>query len=214
MIRLSWNLETNTPSYGNGDSLSLNQVKCLNHGDSCNTLNFSMSNHLGTHIDFPYHFDKKGKNLSDFSNDFFFFQNILTFEINKNESELITAQDLSKFEANKTCEIILFKTGWSNKRNLTSYMMTPPGVHKDCADYIRKKFPKVRAIGFDFISLSSFTNREMGRESHKAFLQNKSPICIIEDMDLRSFSNLKNLLISPLMIDQADGAPVTIWANI
>ena len=35
-------------------------------GDSCNTMHLSFPNHSGTHIDFPCHFDKDGKNLNDY----------------------------------------------------------------------------------------------------------------------------------------------------
>ena len=75
-------------------------------------------------------------------------------------------------------------------------------------------------IGFDFISLSSYTNRELGREAHRAFL-NKSfsglnkdcskPILIIEDMHLASLKECPNkIVVAPLRYDRSDGSPVTI----
>ncbi len=44
------------------------------------------------------------------------------------------------------------------------------GFHPKLANFIRKNFPKVRIFGFDSISISSFTDRILGREAHKAFL--------------------------------------------
>ncbi|MCO4783357.1 MAG: cyclase family protein [Candidatus Cloacimonetes bacterium] len=214
MIRLSWTLNEKTPAYGNGDSLSLKTVKCMHAGDSCNTLQLSLSNHLGTHIDLPFHFDPKGQTLNDYPNDFFYFKNVQLETITKEDGELICKKDLQSIQADKDCEILLINTGWAKKRHLKSYMMSPPGVHENCADYLRDSFPKLRVLGFDFISLSSFTNRTMGRKSHKAFLAHQRPICILEDMDLRDVKEIDNLLISPLMIDYADGTPVTVWANI
>jgi len=39
--------------------------------------------------------------------------------------------------------------------------------------------------GFDSISVSSFQNRMVGREAHRAFLDPKAPILLLEDIDLR-----------------------------
>lgn len=214
MIRLSWTLNQMTPSYGNGESLCIQPMKCMTQGDSCNTSKLTLSNHLGTHMDFPFHFDPLGKTLSDYPDDFFFFQHVLLVTIEKKDSELITLDDLKKVPSNKNCEILIIKSSWSEKRHLQKYMMTPPGIHENCADYLRKNFPNLRVLGFDFISLSSFTNRTMGRLAHKAFLSHQRPICILEDMDLSKVQEINNLLISPLMIENADGTPVTVWANI
>lgn len=214
MIRLSWTLTEKTPSYGNGESLSIENVKCMHQGDSCNTVKLSFSNHLGTHMDFPFHFDPKGKTLNDYEDNFFYFKNVLFETIEKKDSELISSQDLQKIKPDPNCEILIIKSGWSANRDQERYMLTPPGVHENCAAYLRKHFPKLRVLGFDFISLSSFTNRTMGRQAHKAFLSHPQAICILEDMDLSSVKVINNLLISPLMIDQADGSPVTVWANI
>jgi kynurenine formamidase len=74
-------------------------------------------------------------------------------------------------------------------------------------------------IGFDFISLSSYAHRDLGREAHRAFLaeleidgDNKDPILIIEDMDLSKIKIcLSKIIVSPLRFEMADGAPVTVF---
>ena len=67
----------------------------------------------------------------------------------------------------------------------------------------------------DFISLTSFQNRELGRESHRSFLGGEHPILLIEDMDLSQLSTSPlSIQCLPLLIYGLDGAPVSIIAKI
>jgi kynurenine formamidase len=71
--------------------------------------------------------------------------------------------------------------------------------------------------GLDSISLSSFTHRETGHEAHKAFLDHPNPILLLEDMDLSAIDNsvkLKQVIVSPLRVEDADGTLCTVFANI
>ena len=74
------------------------------------------------------------------------------------------------------------------------------------------KFPGLRAIGFDLISLSSFQRRELGRKAHHEFLRRN--ILVIEDMDLHVLKQnglfFKMIMIIPLFVDGAEGTPVTV----
>ena len=79
---------------------------------------------------------------------------------------------------------------------------------------MREKHPYVRAIGFDFISLSPYQNRNLGREAHRTFLDPEgvnAPILVIEDMDLSAdLSRLISVWIFPLRISGVDSAPCTV----
>jgi kynurenine formamidase len=67
----------------------------------------------------------------------------------------------------------------------------------------------------DFISLTSYQNRELGREAHRMFLGGDRPILLIEDMDLSKIMNSpKSISCIPLLINGLDGSPVTIIASI
>ncbi|MCK5699959.1 MAG: hypothetical protein KAI29_02365, partial [Cyclobacteriaceae bacterium] len=73
--------------------------------------------------------------------------------------------------------------------------------------------PKLKIVGFDFISLSSYQNRMLGREAHKKFLV-EHDILIIEDMNFSGLKgNISQLIALPIMIDQADGGPITVIAK-
>ena len=69
----------------------------------------------------------------------------------------------------------------------------------------------------DFISVTSRLNRDEGREAHREFLGNhysSDPIVLIEDMSLKNYPNyFSQVIILPLMISKADGAPCTVIAH-
>ena len=67
----------------------------------------------------------------------------------------------------------------------------------------------------DFISLTSYQNREIGREAHKNFLGGNNPILLVEDMDLSKIENTpRKLICVPILVHGLDGSPVTIIAEV
>ena len=68
----------------------------------------------------------------------------------------------------------------------------------------------------DIISLTSRLHREEGRKAHREFLGDhypSSPIVLIEDMSLINYKDIiTNVLIAPLIVNDADGAPCTVIA--
>lgn len=207
--------------YGGGKAPELSQEKCLDKGDSCNTLQLSLSNHAGTHVDCPSHFDPTGKTLTDYPPSHWHCRQLQILTVTLDAAEICTAQHLQKaYERtglkNQPAEAVLLFTGWHQKRNNKIYWESPPGFSPELAPWLRKTVPSIRFFGFDLISLSSFKHRDLGREAHRAFLCHEHPISIIEDMNLAPLSSgfsCTDLLISPLMLEKADGAPCTVWAN-
>ncbi|HAG91205.1 MAG TPA: hypothetical protein DCL41_05005 [Bdellovibrionales bacterium] len=114
-------------------------------------------------------------------------------------------------------DFLLLRTGFEKRRGEESYWNNNPGFLPEVGFWLREEFPKVRAIGFDFISLTCFQKRELGREAHRAFLnpfKDKPPILIVEDMKLAHAPHtLRRIHLAPLMIENADGAPVTVLAE-
>jgi kynurenine formamidase len=88
-VYLSYPLSRKTPAYGGGDSLKVWQEKSIEKGDSCNTQYWSLSNHLGTHIDFPRHFVQAGKTSGDYNPEFWVFHSPFILDISPVESGLI-----------------------------------------------------------------------------------------------------------------------------
>jgi kynurenine formamidase len=215
-IFLSYSLSQDTPLYGNGEGIYFAPDKEMIKGDSCNTTNLAFPNHSGTHIDLPYHFNPDGKTLSDYPATYWHFDVVKLIDLSGkvDDGQIIRPElftDLENFET----ELLLIKTGYGAYRGTDRYTLTPPGLSADLAPYLRKKFPKLRCIGMDLISVSSYSNREEGRKAHHAFLSpdKGEPILLIEDMKLDVNVSIAKVIVAPLRIEKADGVPVTVFAE-
>lgn len=223
-IYLSYTLTEQTQLYGNSGKLEFQRLKQIKNGDSSNNTELNFPAHSGTHLDAPYHFDGNGKSLDDYTADNWVFdypwlislptQNVTIFDLLLLEHELETIP--------LATDLLLIKTGYSSFRNSTDsreqekYIFYGPGISPEIGIWLRK-FRNIRAIGFDFISLTSYQHRELGRKAHQSFLGDGEgqPILIIEDMDLKPLKTKpKQVFALPLLYENADGAPTTIIATI
>lgn len=215
MLLLSYHLSSKTPLYGNGVGIEFTPEKQIRNNDSCNTMNLSLPNHSGTHIDFPSHFDPEGKSLSDYPAEFFEFNEVEIVDLSGeiDDCQIISHDFFDPVENIKT-DLLLIKTGYGTFRGTDRYTLTPPGLASELAPFFRKNFPKLRCIGMDLISVSSYSNREEGRKAHHAFLNpdKGEPILLIEDMNLNVDGPFNTVIVAPLLIDNADGSPCTVLA--
>ena len=219
LMYLSHVLDENTPTYGNRNKFVCEKKSDISKGDIANDSSINSTVHIGTHVDMPYHFFEDGQTIEDFDIDYFRFNNVLFIDMIPDD--LIVKDDLItllKKQANKdSYDILIVKTGICHKRNSKDFWQTNYGFDLSIAEYLRLNFPNIRVIGFDSISVSSFTNRMLGREFHKAFLNPKQPILLLEDMDLTNLnkdSKILKLEIAPLRIAKCDGLPCTIIAEV
>ena len=219
-IQLSYNLDEKTPSYGGKDSFLLKPVNSIEKGDSANTARWEFPNHLGTHIDFPYHFHKDGQTIEDFSPDFWFISGdrvqILEVSLPKGDL-LIKPEHINKSNLKDDAEFIVFKTGVGAHRDQDKYWEFNPGISLETAEWIQKNFKDAKIIGLDSISISSWQHRDVGRIVHKKMLNPKKPVLFIEDMYLSKIDRntvFKNVVIAPLMVKKSDGGPCTILAEV
>ena len=67
-ILLSHIISSNTPSYGNRDSVEIRSKSSIENGETANTSTWIFSNnHIGTHIDVPKHFSNDGMKTFEIS---------------------------------------------------------------------------------------------------------------------------------------------------
>lgn len=217
MIYLSYPLNDKAFGYGNGDRFKLTQVRDMCCGDTSNNTVFEMPTHYGTHIDYPYHFSSEGKKSTDYDVSDFIFSQVSFVEVDaKNvEDYLIQNKDLNLNGLNPDTELLFVKTGFCNKRYTDEYWQFGFGFHPETASFLKQHFPNLKAIAFDLISMNSYQQRETGREAHKQYLI-ENDILIVEEVDLttvNSQTQFSEVIIAPLLLDKADGAPVTIIAK-
>ena len=215
MLLLSYHLSSETPLYGNDIGIEFKPDKQIEKNDSCNTMNLFFPNHCGTHIDAPSHFNPKGKSLTDYPSEFWEFNNIELIDLSGKVKDCqIINNELFDYVGNEKTDLLLIKTGYGIFRGTDRYTLTPPGLASELASFFRDKYPKLRCIGMDLISISSYSNREEGRKAHHAFLNPNEgePILLIEDMKLETDDQFNKVIVAPLLIDNADGSPCTVFA--
>jgi len=215
---LSYPLNHETTAYGGGRGLDVTPIKSISKGDPCNTSYWCLSNHLGTHLDFPKHFSDMGKTLDDYKPEFFIYKRVGFVDlVSVEEGRIIDFDDLCPAYLEEDIEILLVKTGFSKIRKSVAYWKKNPGFSPDLADCLRHAFPSLRVMGFDSISVSSYLNRELGREAHRKFLLHEKPILLLEDLDLLRVDKscfIERLIVAPWLIKEADATPCTVMAEV
>jgi len=212
-------LDESTPSYGNRNKFLMEKKSDISKGNVANDTSISTTVHIGTHIDMPYHFYEDGQTIKDFEANFWLFEKILFIEVEPKDL-IIKDELINQLKAIEDIdyEILVVKTGICNKRKTEKFWNENYGFHPDIYNYLIDKFPNIRVLGFDSISVSSFAHRMVGREAHKSFLNPLKPILLLEDMDLKNIdknTRFKKIIIAPLRISQCDGLPCTVfgWIN-
>ena len=79
-IFLSYELNDQLSAYGTGPRIEIKFTTDQTKGDASNNSFISLPGHFGTHIDFPFHFDYKGKTGSDYDAESFVSDNVEYFD--------------------------------------------------------------------------------------------------------------------------------------
>ncbi len=211
---LSHTIAATNPSYGScKKNIELKRLRSSSAGDSCSTFWFSMENHLGTHIDCPAHFFDNGMKVVDYPADFWIFHKPQIIAVKAGPGEIISKEGLSE-DVNPESDLLIFKSGWSKRRDEGEYCLRNPGIEPALGVWLRKSFPNIRALGIDWVSVSSYVHRDIGRKAHFEFLNPAGaghPILLIEDMDIpEDLQSLNQIWALPLRVEELDSSPCTI----
>ena len=217
LVWLSHTTSVKTPAYGGGYDFEVIEKKQIKCGDSCNTVELRLSNHIGSHVDAPIHFIEDGKTISDYDPHEWIFDKPIIIDIKVSEAEIIEADHLisagiADFD---NADLILIRTGEEQYRGKERYSQSSPGYSEKLYDFLKNRFQSFKAIGMDTISISSYKNRELGRKVHRVFLG--QGIRIFEDLRLSAIpknSNLEKVIALPFRYENSDGSPVTIIGEI
>jgi len=206
-VYLSHFIDSDTPIYGGvKGEIIIESIRSINRGDTSNNLQFKFPAHIGTHIDFPYHFSINGKKSNDYPPSFWIFNKVgfLNCKIEEVETNIDYLPD--------NIEILILKTGFGSNRDKEIYWSKQPVIPARFATLFKKKFPSLRVFGFDLISLTSKLDRAEGKAAHINFLINND-ILILEDMNLEDITDTpETVLVAPLQINAADGVPCNVIA--
>ncbi len=217
-VLLSHILKQDTPSYGNRDKVIIRVNSSIKAGETANSSCLVLSNnHIGTHVDVPRHFSIDGKRTIDYPIGDYVFEKCQVIDLPKTNACLIGPNDFDSTDIDSGIELLLIRTGYESLRGQDAYWNDNPGLAPELADYLRERFPNLRCVGFDFISVTSWKHRAEGRLAHKAFLapeNGSKEIWAIEDMSLKDAPTIiKRVVVAPLMVEDGNGTAVTVIAE-
>lgn len=217
-VLLSHILRQDTPSYGNRDKVINRANSSIKAGETANSSCLILSNnHIGTHIDVPRHFSMEGKRTTDYKIEDFIFENCVLVDMPRGVACLLEPSDFYNLLIDSDVELLLIRTGFETKRGTDDYWNNNPGLSPDLASYFRGRFPRLRCVGFDFISVTSWKFRKEGKLAHKSFLvpeDGAREIWAIEDMSLiYAPLVIKRVIVSPLLVEDGNGSSVTVIAE-
>jgi arylformamidase len=160
-----------------------------------NVSTMATGNHIGTHIDPPFHFVEGGYTVDKIPLDHLY-GSAEVVDL-RHVKTMVTAADIEGVKS----DILLLKTRnsafWASKEFKKDY------VYLDESAALWAVEHKIKTIGIDYLSISSF---EDAATVHKILLSNG--ITVIEGLDLRGIKPGKyTLACLPIKIKDGDGAP-------
>ena len=217
---LSHPIEERMPAWPDSPQLQVEKKLQIAGGDVANTVYFSFYNHVGTHMDAPNHYLADGAQIAQLGLERFIFEKPLLLEIPKGPCGRVPAEDLEPF-ADQIAgrDLLMICTGFYKvrKEDPETFERRGPGIGADCAAWLVERFPELRALAVDFVSLASYSDQEDGNEAHRILFRGKDGcfICGIEDVDMGPVLGrpLRRVFALPLLIRGIDSAPVTMVAE-
>ena len=220
MLNLAWPLSENTPFYEGLAKPRIEQIYDLDKGHACNSFYFTSSNHAGTHVDGPFHFNPAGRKIADYDMNELVFTRPAILDAPLAPSQLIMPEALAGLDAVRPdCDILLLRSGFGARRgDAQVYVNEGPGFSAAAARHILERLPSLRALAMDFISAAAVAHMEEGCEAHRVFLgcagYGDRSVLLIEDarlpMDLPVPSRL---ILAPWLFAGLDSAPCSLLAE-
>lgn len=164
---------------------------------SVNIGKLTMSTHIGTHTDAPFHYDNDGLKILELPVDLYIGKACL---VDVTGVSCVTRADLELFDFDGA-ERLLLKTG--SHPTSTKFPENFTVIGEDVGPLLKER--GVRLIGVDTPSVDSETSKDL--LGHHSLYRND--VIIIENLVLHSLEEGNYELIAlPLALEDADGSPV------
>jgi arylformamidase len=174
-----------------------------------------VASHTGTHVDAPQHVVKDSLSIHDFKPEELIFTSPVIIDLPLKDAEIVMEHHLKLFEAKiKNTDIVLFRFGYGavRKSDPKRFSLKSPGFGVESAQYIRKTFPRLRAMGIDVPSLACINDLDNTMRSHNILLEGKGRrFLVIEEMMIPpDLQKLKEVRVNPWLVKGMDSAPCTV----
>jgi arylformamidase len=222
-VLLSHPLRADSPVWpGNPAAARVEATDSIERGDVVNTSVLELFSHSGTHVDTPWHFDAAGPAAWQLPIERFVFESPRLVAVPAGAGELVTREALATHAATVAgADLLMLRTGWGAERDRDPirYARDGPMLHPDAARWLIDEHPDLRAIATDAISIGSPRHLDATTEVHRilagAGRTDGRFVLVYEDVHLVPEAAWAIRVYAwPLLVEGADGSPLTIVAEL
>jgi kynurenine formamidase len=222
LLNLAYTLSRTTPFYSGLAAPRVDTLYSLADGHDCNSYYLTTSNHAGTHVDAPRHFNATGRRIAEYGLDELFFRKPALADLQIEQSGLIGQSNVEAMRVEPAdCDILLIRTGFGRLRrdHPEAYVARGPGFDRSGAEAILRRCASLRALGVDFMSISALAHPQEGAAAHRVFLgcagYSDRETLLIEDMLLPpDLTAPESVRIVPWLVEELDSAPCSVLAEV
>jgi arylformamidase len=220
LINLSYPLSESTPFYKALRAPRLERLYDLSKGDACNSFYLTTSNHAGTHVDGPNHFNPNGRRIAEYELSELVFTRPACVDIDVEHDTLILPDHLAGCDGCRSdCDFLFVRSGFSRfRKDAETYIEHNPGFSAHAAEYLMERFPELKAVAVDFASIAATAHMEQGCDAHRVFLgcgkYSERPVLLVEDARMPNpLPPLGKVYLIPWFFDGLDSAPCTLFVE-
>lgn len=196
-IDITMSLNNDTPPWPGDEPFEYKLTWSMEDTGSVNVGQFKGSNHIGTHVDAPYHYDSAGLKIADLPVDRFSGRALV---VSVKDDSVITKKLLEKLDLSEVSIVLFHTESWKDRKRFPDRYTV---IGEDVGPFLKQK--GIDLIGIDTPSVDPETSKEL-KGHHTLY---KNDILILEGIDLSQVSTgMYELFAFPLKMEQADGSPV------
>jgi arylformamidase len=199
---ISLTITPELPVYPGDPAIVLERIAKIEDGASSNLTHLSMSVHVGTHVDAPFHFLGGNASTAESLPLNLLIGRAYVLSLPDNIDQ-ITTSDLQQAEIPPRTRRLLLKTRnsklWLRKEK--KFQTNFVGLNSEAAQYLVNR--GIKLVGIDYLSVAPF---HQGEATHRILL--KAGVVIVEGLNLSEVSQGRyTLYCLPLKLAGSDGAP-------
>jgi len=217
--RISYTLTTKDIVFPGNPPVEITQMLSMEQADLCNAWTLTLFNHNGTHLDFPNHYQRLGRKVTDYLVDELVFSHPYLLNLPRQADEAIKAADLKDLPSSaREADLLFLRTGFGACRGDQSYVFGPY-LTEEAAQFLRAAFPHLRCLGLDCLSATNPKFMTVGEAAHRILLSDEpdsKPVLILEDLDLTDrdlIGEFRRVFVVPLFVEGVDGGPCTVFGE-
>ncbi len=170
--------------------------------------------HTGTHIDAPWHFNKKGRRIDEYLPEVFMGTGVVLDFRHLSDGARITGEDLARaLPAVQEGDILLINTGRHKQLGTEEYATRHPGLDGEaCERFLVEK--KIKMIGMDTICVEPGSEEEHWDHPLHRICLIENEILLIENLggQIDEVTGKRCYIVALPLKLQADAAPARVIA--